>query len=49
MKRGSILFLKLVIVLIATVVLTWIVVFPQLEGRAKSLDLVSIYGALPER
>ena len=43
MKRGSTLFLKLVIVLIAMVVLTWMVVFPQLEGRAKSLDLIGIY------
>jgi hypothetical protein len=25
------------------VVLAWILVFPQLEGRAKSLDLISIY------
>lgn len=43
MKRGSTLFLKLVILLIAIVVLTWIIVFPQLEGRAKNLDLISIY------
>jgi cytochrome bd-type quinol oxidase subunit 2 len=42
-KRGSTLFLKLVIVLLAIVVLTWILVFPQLEGRAKNLDLISIY------
>lgn len=43
MKRGSTLFLKLVILLIAMVVLTWIIVFPHLEGRAKNLDLISIY------
>jgi hypothetical protein len=43
MKRGSTLFLKLVILLIAIVVLTWIIVFPKLEGRAKNLDLISIY------
>lgn len=43
-KRGSTLFLKAVILLIGMVVLTWILVFPQLEGRAKNLDLISIYG-----
>lgn len=43
MKRGSTLFLKIVLVLIASGVLTWIIVFPQLEGRAKDLDLLGIY------
>jgi hypothetical protein len=43
MKRGSTLFLKLIILLIAIVVLTWMIVFPQLEGRATNLDLISIY------
>ena len=43
MKKGSTLFLKVVILLIAIVVLIWIIVFPQLEGRAKDLDLISIY------
>lgn len=43
MKRGSTLFLKLIILLIAVVVLTWMIVFPRLEGRATNLDLISIY------
>ncbi|MGE3273417.1 MAG: DUF2975 domain-containing protein [Chloroflexota bacterium] len=43
MKRGSTLFLKLIVLLIALVVLAWMIVFPQLEGRAANLDLVSIY------
>ena len=43
LKRGSTLFLKAVILLIGIVVLTWIIVFPQLEGRAENLDLISIY------
>lgn len=43
MKHGSTLFLKVVILLIAIAVLSWILVFPQLEGRAKYLDLISIY------
>jgi hypothetical protein len=43
MRRGSTLFLKLIILLIAMVVLTWAIVFPQLEGRARNLDLISIY------
>src|SRR5919107_5753075 len=43
MKRGSTLFLKLIILLIGIVVLTWMIVFPQLEGRATNLDLFSIY------
>ena len=43
MKRGSTLFLKLIVLLIAIVVLTWMIVFPRLEGRATNLDLISIY------
>lgn len=43
MNRGSTLFLKVVILLIgigATACLVW---FPQTEGRASNLDLISIY------
>lgn len=43
MKKGSILFLKLVICLIAIGVILWLILFPQLEGRATGLDLISIY------
>ncbi|MCA9995360.1 MAG: DUF2975 domain-containing protein [Anaerolineales bacterium] len=43
MKRGSTLFLKFVICLIAIGVLIWLIWFPQLEGRATNLDLISIY------
>ncbi len=43
MKKASILFLEAVIILIAIGVLIWIIWFPQLEGRATNLDLISIY------
>jgi hypothetical protein len=45
MKKSSILFLKIVILLIAIGVLIWMMMIwsPQLEGRAKNLDLISIY------
>ena len=43
MKKGSTLFLKFVICLIAIVTLIWLIWFPQLEGRAVNLDLISIY------
>ena len=43
MKKGSTLFLKFVICLIAIVTLIWLFWFPQLEGRAANLDLISIY------
>lgn len=43
MKRISILFLQTVIVLIGTVVLIIMIRFPMTEGRAKDLDLFSIY------
>lgn len=43
MKKASTLFLKFVICLIAIGALIWLVWFPQLEGRATNLDLISIY------
>jgi len=43
MKRSSTLFLKAVILLIAVVVLAGMIRFPQTEGRAANLDLISIY------
>ena len=43
MKHLFIIFLKLTILLIAVGTLAWIIWFPQTEGRAINLDLVSIY------
>lgn len=43
MKRGSTFFLKFVLLAIGTAVLAGLLYFPQTEGRAKNLDLVSIY------
>jgi hypothetical protein len=43
MKQGSTLFLKVVICLIAVGVAAGLFLFPQTEGRAVNLDLVSIY------
>ncbi len=43
MKKAPIIFLKVVILLIAIGILIWIIWFPQLEGRAVNLDLISIY------
>lgn len=43
MKNGSILFLKVIILLLAIGVGIWLIWFPQLEGRATNLDLISIY------
>ena len=43
MKKGSTLFLKTVILLIGIGVLAGLVWFPQTEGRAANLDLISIY------
>lgn len=43
MKRGSTLFLKVVILLIALGTLFWMLWFPQAEGRAVNLDLIRIY------
>ena len=42
-KRSSTLFLKFVIILISMGVLACMIWFPQTEGRAINLDLVSIY------
>ena len=43
LKRGSTVFLKVVILLIAIGVLAGMIRFPQTEGRATNLDLISIY------
>src|SRR2546423_1623771 len=43
MKRSSTLFLKTVILIIAIAVLAGLLWFPQTEGRAANLDLISIY------
>ena len=43
MKKGSTLFLKVVLILIATSVLAGMLWFPQTEGAAKDLNLISIY------
>jgi hypothetical protein len=43
MKRGSTLFLKLVLILMAMIVFIGLIWFPQTEGRAVNLDLISIY------
>src|SRR5215203_1191381 len=43
MKKGSTLFLKVVILLIAIGALAGMIRFPQTEGRAANLDLISIY------
>jgi len=43
MKQGSTLFLKLVIILIAVGTIGTMIWFPQTVGRAKDLDLISIY------
>ena len=43
LKRGSTVFLKVVILLIAIGVLAAMIRFPQTEGRATNLDLISIY------
>jgi hypothetical protein len=42
-KRGSTLFLKVVLFLIALIALAGLIWFPQTEGRAAHLDLISIY------
>jgi hypothetical protein len=46
MKHSSTLFLKLVILLIAVGALVGMIRFPQTEGRAVNLDLISIYADL---
>lgn len=43
MKRTSTLFLQAVIVLVGLVALAILIRFPQTEGRAANLDMVSIY------
>src|SRR5690242_8879130 len=43
MKRISIIFLQIVIVLVGIVALAIIIRFPLTEGRADNLDLFSIY------
>lgn len=43
MKHGSITFLKLVVIFIAIAVVVLMIRMPQTEGRAKDLDLISIY------
>lgn len=43
MKRGSTLFLKVVVLLVGIGVLAALIWFPQTEGRATNLDLISIY------
>ncbi len=43
LKKSSTLFLKLVLLLIALAVFAGLIWFPQTEGRAANLDLVSIY------
>jgi hypothetical protein len=43
MKKGSTIFLKGVILLIAVVTLIGLIRFPLTEGRADNLDLISIY------
>jgi hypothetical protein len=43
LKQGSTLFLKIVISLIGIVTFAGLIWFPQTEGRAADLDLISIY------
>ncbi len=43
MKRGSIIFLKTAILLVAIGTFAALIKFPQTEGRAANLDLISIY------
>ena len=43
LKQSSTLFLKMVISLIGIVTLAGLIWFPQTEGRAANLDLISIY------
>jgi len=43
LKRGSTLFLKVVILLIGIGALAGMIIFPQLEGRNANADLFSIY------
>lgn len=43
MKKGSTLFLKLVLILIGLIVLAWMLFFPQVEGRNQNSDPISLY------
>ncbi len=43
MKKGSVIFLKIVILFIGAVVLIGLIRFPLTEGRAVNLDLIQIY------
>ncbi len=43
MKQGLTVFLKVIIILLAIGVFAGMIRFPQIEGRAVNLDLVSIY------
>jgi hypothetical protein len=43
MKKGSTLFLKFVLIIIALATFAGLLWFPQTEGRAVNLDLLSIY------
>jgi hypothetical protein len=43
MKHGSTVFLKLILVLLATIALAMLVRFPQTEGRVANLDVIRIY------
>ena len=43
MKRRSTIFLKAIIILIAVGTIAGLIWFPQTEGRAANLDLISIY------
>lgn len=43
MKRGSIVFLQAVLVLIGAVMLTWLLVFPHFEGRNANAEFWSVY------
>lgn len=43
MKSGAALFLRLIILLVVVIVFAGMIKFPQTEGRAAGLDLISIY------
>src|SRR5262245_25552191 len=43
MRKTSTVFLKIVLCLMAALVATGLIWFPQTEGRAKDLDLIHIY------
>ncbi len=43
MKRGSTLFLKVAIIIIAAITIFSLIMFPQTEGRASNISLAKIY------